>query len=41
MIAGVKPGEISFLKSRGGRKTLGVESEREMKEEDVILESTA
>ncbi len=41
MIAGVKPGEISFLKGGGGRTTSGVESERKMKEKDVILKSTA
>lgn len=41
MIAGVKPGEMSFLKGGGGRKTLAVESERKMKEKDVILKLTA
>lgn len=41
MIAGVKPGEISFLKGGRGRKTSGVESERKMKEKDLILKSTA
>lgn len=41
MIAGVKPAEMSFLKGGGGRKISGVESERKMKEKDVILKSTA